>query len=66
MGSKRKRESDPDDISRGAALAHQFLKEFSDLPLEKMDLKKALEKLSKMKENFEKVAANCHWLQQFI
>ncbi|XP_048330049.1 DNA mismatch repair protein MSH2 isoform X2 [Ziziphus jujuba] len=66
VGSKRKRECDPDDVSRGAARAHQFLKEFSDLPLEKMDLKQVLEKISKMKSDLEKDAVNCRWLQQFI
>ena len=66
MGSKRKRESSPDDISRGAARAHQFLKEFSDLPLEKMDLKEALQQVSKLKNDLEKEAVNCHWLQQFF
>lgn len=66
VGSKRKRESSPDDISRGAARAHQFLKEFSDLPLEKMDLKEALQQVSKLKNDLEKDAVNCHWLQQFF
>lgn len=66
VGSKRKRESSPDDISRGAARAHQFLKEFSDLPLETMDLKEALQQVSKLKNDLEKDAVNCHWLQQFF
>ena len=66
MGSKRKRECDPDDISQGVARAHRFLKEFSDLPLDKMDLKQVLEKISKMKDDLKKDAVNSQWLQQFI
>ncbi|KDP20084.1 hypothetical protein JCGZ_05853 [Jatropha curcas] len=66
VGSKRKREFDPDDMSIGAARAHQFLKEFSDLPLETMDLKEALQQVSKLKDELKKDAANCHWLQQFL
>ncbi|KAL5544714.1 hypothetical protein UlMin_008498 [Ulmus minor] len=66
VGSKRKRECDPEDISRGAVRAHKFLKEFSDLPVEKMDLKQALEKLSKMKDDLKKDATDSQWLQQFL
>ncbi|CAB4281242.1 unnamed protein product [Prunus armeniaca] len=54
VGSKRKREYDSDDMSRGAARAHEFLKEFSNLPLETMDLKEALQKVSKMKDDLQK------------
>ncbi|KAE8124986.1 hypothetical protein FH972_019825 [Carpinus fangiana] len=66
VGSKRKRECDPDEMSRGAARAHQFLKEFSDLPLDKMDLTQALQQVNKLKEDLQKDAVNCHWLQQFF
>lgn len=66
VGSKRKRISDPNDMSRGAARAHQFLKEFSDMPLETMDLKEALERVKKMKDDLEKDAGDCCWLQQFF
>ncbi|GMJ13536.1 MUTS homolog 2 [Hibiscus trionum] len=65
-GSKRKRDYDPGDMSRGAAKAHKFLKEFAELPLETMDLKQALEQVSKLKDDFEKNAMNCEWLQQFF
>lgn len=65
-GSKRKRECDPDDISRGAARAHQFLKEFSELPLEKMDRKQIMEKISMLNDDMQKDAVNSQWLQQFI
>ncbi|XP_052179789.1 DNA mismatch repair protein MSH2 [Diospyros lotus] len=66
VGSKRKREHDPDDISRGAARAHQFLRDFSELPLENMDLKDALEQVHKLKNDLEKDAVNALWLQQFL
>ncbi|VVA21426.1 PREDICTED: DNA mismatch repair [Prunus dulcis] len=66
VGSKRKREYDSDDMSRGSARAHEFLKEFSNLPLETMDLKEALQKVSKMKNDLQKDAVNSHWLQQFF
>ena len=66
MGSKRKRECDPEDTSRGAARAHQFLKEFSELPLEKMDFKEALEQVRRLKNDLEKDAVNSLWLQQFL
>lgn len=66
VGSKRKRISDPYDTSRGAARAHQFLKEFSDVPLETMDLKEALEQVKKMKDDLEKDAGDCCWLRQFF
>lgn len=66
VGSKRKREYDSDDMSRGAARAHEFLKEFSNLPLETMDLKEALQKVSKMKDDLQKDSVNSHWLQQFF
>ncbi|KAL5751371.1 hypothetical protein ACOSP7_025974 [Xanthoceras sorbifolium] len=66
VGSKRKRVSNPSDMSRGAARAHQFLKKFSDLPLDTMDLKQALEQVKKMKEDLEKDAVDCQWLQQFL
>ncbi|KAK6148671.1 hypothetical protein DH2020_019583 [Rehmannia glutinosa] len=66
MGSKRKRGADPDDVSRGAERARRFLKDFSELPLDKMELKQALEHVSKLKEDLEKDAVNCCWLQQFL
>ena len=53
-------------MSRGAARAHQFLKEFSDLPLDKMDLKQALQQVNKLKDELQKDAVNCSWLQQFF
>ncbi|KAK4483392.1 hypothetical protein RD792_010578 [Penstemon davidsonii] len=66
MASKRKRDLDSDDVNRGTKRAHQFLKDFSELPLDKMDLKQALESVGKLKEDLEKDAVNCSWLQQFL
>lgn len=66
VGCKRKREYDLDDMSSGAARAHQFLKDFSELPLDKMDFKEAFEKLSELKNDFAKDAVNSLWLQQFV
>lgn len=66
MGQKRKREFDPDAVSEGAARAHQFLKEFAEIPLETMDLEKALEHVNKMKSDLEKDSENCQWLKQFL
>ncbi|GAV69895.1 MutS_V domain-containing protein/MutS_I domain-containing protein/MutS_II domain-containing protein/MutS_IV domain-containing protein/MutS_III domain-containing protein [Cephalotus follicularis] len=66
VGSKRKREWNSDEMSDGAAHAHQFLKNFSDLPLETMESKQALQLVKKMKDDFEKDAVNFCWLQQFL
>lgn len=66
MGCKRKREYDPEDMSRGAARAHQFLKDFSALPLEKMDFKEAFEKVSELKTEFAKDADNSLLLQRLL
>ncbi|XP_047330936.1 DNA mismatch repair protein MSH2 [Impatiens glandulifera] len=66
VGLKRKREFDPEDVSRGSARAHEFLKEFSKLPLEKMSKEEALEQVGKLRSNMEKDAADSLWLQQFL
>ncbi|GAB2293835.1 MutS-like protein [Dionaea muscipula] len=66
VGLKRRRELDGDDAGHGAARAHQFLKEFADLPLEKMDVKEALRLVGEMKSDLERDAANLPWLQQFL
>ncbi|XP_030532305.1 DNA mismatch repair protein MSH2 isoform X2 [Rhodamnia argentea] len=65
-GLKRKRDSDLDDMSKGAARARRFLKEFSDLPVETMDLKQALLQVGKLRDELEKDAKDCGWLQQFF
>ncbi|KAM7277946.1 hypothetical protein ACFE04_005080 [Oxalis oulophora] len=66
MGSKRKREWNPDDLSKGIFQAHQFLKDFTNLPLDTMDLNEAMQHVKKMKEDLEKDAGNFPWLQQFF
>lgn len=66
VGSKRKKEFDPEDMSRGAARAHKFLKEFAEIPLESMDLKQALQRVSELKDDLEKDAGNSCWLKQFL
>ncbi|KAL6497204.1 MutS-like protein [Orobanche gracilis] len=66
MGSKRKREGDAEDVSRGAERGRRFLHDFAELPLDKMDLKQAMEQVRKLKEDLEKDAVNCRWIQQFL
>ncbi|XP_072964311.1 DNA mismatch repair protein MSH2 isoform X1 [Typha angustifolia] len=66
IGAKRKRVLSPDDLSRGAARAHQFLQEFSALPLDQMDLNQAMEHVSKLRSDLEKDAASNPWLRQFF
>lgn len=64
--TKRKRELDAEDMSKGATRARKFLKDFSELPLDSMNLNQALEHVNKMRNELEKDAANCQWLQQFL
>ncbi|XP_057804951.1 DNA mismatch repair protein MSH2 [Salvia miltiorrhiza] len=66
VGSKRKRVEDSDDVTKGSERARQFLKDFSELPLDKMELEQALQQVSKLKEGLEKDAVNSCWLQQFL
>jgi DNA mismatch repair protein MSH2 len=66
VGSKRKRAFEPDEISKGAAKARQILEAFVALPLDTMDKTQALEEVKKLKDNLEKDAQNCHWLQKFL
>lgn len=66
IGSKRKRGADLDDVSRGVERARQFLKDFSELPLDSMKLEQALQHVGKLKEGLEKDAVNSSWLQQFL
>lgn len=66
VSNKRKRELDPEDMSKGAARARKFLKDFSELPLDSMHLNQALEHVNKLRNELEKDAANCKWLQQFL
>ncbi|VFQ78883.1 unnamed protein product [Cuscuta campestris] len=66
--SKRKREFDSDDVSRGAARARQFLKDFTELPLDKIagDKSQVLQLLKELKTKLEKDAGDYPWLQQFL
>ncbi|MED6172134.1 MutS-like protein [Stylosanthes scabra] len=66
VGSKRKRVFDPNEVSQGVTKARQILEAFVDLPLETMDKMQALQELRKLKDNLEKDAENCQWLQQFL
>lgn len=66
VGSKRKRVYNPDDMARGASRARQFLQEFAALPLDQLDLKHALQQVSKMRCDLERDAADHPWLQQFF
>ena len=66
FGSKRKRVYEPDEMSQGVTKARQILEAFVDLPLETMDKMQALQELRKLKDNLEKDAVDCRWLQQFL
>ncbi|KAI7732484.1 hypothetical protein M8C21_024203 [Ambrosia artemisiifolia] len=65
-GCKRKKPSEPDDMAVGAPRARQFLKEFSELPLDKMDFKQALQEVKRLKNELQDDASKCKWLQQFL
>lgn len=66
IASKRKREWDPDDVTMGAERAQQFIKDFYDLPLDKMDSNQVIDRLKGLKGELEKDAINSCWLQQFF
>lgn len=66
MLPKRKRKWDADDVSKGAERARQFLKDFSEMPLDKMDLKQALEQVNNLRDGLEKDSVNNCWLQQLF
>lgn len=66
IGSKRKRICSPNDMARGATRAHQFLQEYSALPLDQMDLNQAMEQVNKLRSELEKDAVSNPWLQQFF
>ncbi|KAI3673273.1 hypothetical protein L6452_39390 [Arctium lappa] len=53
VGCKRKKPSEPDDMTIGAPRARQFLKDFSELPLDKMDLKQALQEVKRLKNELQ-------------
>lgn len=66
VGSKRKRIFSPDDLTRGADRARQFLEEFSALPLDQMDLNDALGQVAQLRSELEVDATSNPWLQQFF
>ncbi|KAH9609545.1 hypothetical protein KSS87_001346 [Heliosperma pusillum] len=65
VGVKRKR-PDSEAISEGPARAHRFLKEFAELPFERMELTQTLLRVSEMKSDLEKDAETHPWLKQFL
>ncbi|KAD1443141.1 hypothetical protein E3N88_42819 [Mikania micrantha] len=65
-GCKRKKPSKPDDMAIGAPRARQFLKDFSELPLDKMDLKQALLEVKRLKNGLLNDVSNCKWFEQFL
>ncbi|ERN05433.1 DNA mismatch repair protein MSH2 isoform X1 [Amborella trichopoda] len=66
VGAKRKHPCSPDDVTRGAARAHQFLRDFSQLPLEGMNYSQALQEVAKLRCSLEKDALDNPWLQQLF
>ncbi|XP_077228361.1 DNA mismatch repair protein MSH2-like [Tasmannia lanceolata] len=66
VGSKRKRACSANDMASGAVRAHQFLQDFSALPLDQMDLNEALQQVGKLRCDLERDAVGCPWLQQFL
>ncbi|XP_076922811.1 DNA mismatch repair protein MSH2-like [Bidens hawaiensis] len=65
-GCKRKKPCEPDDMALGATRARQFLKDISALPLDKIDLKQALQEVKRLKTGLQDDAGNCKWLQQYL
>ncbi|KAI3511318.1 hypothetical protein L1887_18469 [Cichorium endivia] len=67
VGCKHKKPAEPDDdMAIGAPQDCQFLKEFFELPFEKMDLKQALQEAKRLKNEPENDAGDCKWLKQFL
>ncbi|KAF1867075.1 hypothetical protein Lal_00049503 [Lupinus albus] len=68
VGSKRKRGAFEADeiISEEAARARQFFEAFLALPVDSNDKRQTLEQVRKFKDNLDKDAENCHWLQRFL
>ncbi|KAI9094771.1 hypothetical protein K1719_026577 [Acacia pycnantha] len=66
VGSKRKREFEPDEVHEGAARARKFLEAFAALPLGTMDRREAMQEIRKLKDDLENDAKSCSWLQRFF
>lgn len=64
---RRKLAYNADEIARGAARAHHFLQQLSNLPLDQLDEKQAMQHLRELRCDLENGAArDCPWLQQFL
>lgn len=64
---RRKTTCSPDEMAKGAAHAHRFLQEFAALPLDQMDMKEAMQRVSKLRMDLEiNAVPDCLWLQQFF
>lgn len=64
---KRKTACSPDEMAKGAARAHRFLQEFSALPMDQMDMKEAMQHVSKLRTDLENDASHDYlWLRQFF
>ncbi|CAI9284093.1 unnamed protein product [Lactuca saligna] len=66
VGCKRKKLSEEDDVAIGIPRARKFLKEFSELPLDKMELKEALQEVKRLKNEMLNDTGDCKWLKQFL
>ncbi|KAL8488024.1 hypothetical protein ACS0TY_024341 [Phlomoides rotata] len=66
MGSKRKRVENSEDVIKGAERTRQFLKDFTEIPLDKVEFQEALQRVRELKEDLKKDAVNSCWLQQFF
>ncbi|XP_078431447.1 MUTS homolog 2 [Wolffia australiana] len=66
VGNKRKWCWNDEDVATGAERAHKFLREFSNLPLDRLDPAQISEEISRLKSNLESDAGGNPWLQQFF
>ncbi|PKA65524.1 DNA mismatch repair protein MSH2 [Apostasia shenzhenica] len=64
--AKRRRACSTDETARGAARARQFLEEFARMPLDQMDVKQAMQHVSRLASDLENDAAQNAWLKQFF
>ncbi|XP_020578566.1 DNA mismatch repair protein MSH2 [Phalaenopsis equestris] len=65
-GTKRIRMCGSDDMAAGAARARRFLEEFAKMPLDQMDVKQAMQNVSRLTCELEKDAAENAWLRQLF
>lgn len=57
---------DSDDVIKGVERARQFLKDFIEIPLDKMEFQQAIQRVRELKEDLKKDAATSRWIQQFF